>query len=443
MKIAQINTLDIGGGAANIARSLHNYYLNEGFESFFIVGKKNSEIPAVYELEDYIPTKSFEKIIRGYRYSIRKFEGKLIGAGYVDQTLKQLSHPLHSLNALIGKGFPYSPNLFQFLNNDLLRPDIIHLHNLHGDYFDLMQLPNISHHKPCIITAHDQWLITGGCAHPRQCHSWVKGCINCPGTNFITHIYPDIVKRQWNLKRRIFLDSQIALVTPCNWLMDRLQNSILKPALKITRVIPNGVDLTIFHPSDKSLLRKELNLTNTAFIVLFVGYGIKKNPYKDFHTFLKVFNNLADLYPKLELVFICLGEVGSSIKKNCSRMIFFPVVLNNRIVAKFYQSADLYLHPAIQDTFPTSIIEAMACGTPVIATAVGGIPEQIIHEKTGFLTKSGDIKGIINFVSILLENKSYSQKISTDTIKYVKENFDSKLMGKRYLKLYSELLTYE
>jgi glycosyltransferase involved in cell wall biosynthesis len=109
-------------------------------------------------------------------------------------------------------------------------------------------------------------------------------------------------------------------------------------------------------------------------------------------------------------------------------------------VARYYHAADIYLHAARADTFPNTILEALACGTPVIATAVGGIPEQIIDGETGFLTRPGDAADMAEKIIQLLENDDLLHKMGIAAGKYAQINFSSERMVNDYLNFYQEVL---
>ena len=107
---------------------------------------------------------------------------------------------------------------------------------------------------------------------------------------------------------------------------------------------------------------------------------------------------------------------------------------------RYYQAADLYLHPTRSDTFPTTILEALACGIPVVASAVGGIPEQIIEGKTGFLVPSGDAPVMARRIMQLLEDDAYRQQIGRQAADDAARRFGLELMVKEYLQVFHEHL---
>ncbi|HEX3000417.1 MAG TPA: glycosyltransferase family 4 protein, partial [Armatimonadota bacterium] len=119
---------------------------------------------------------------------------------------------------------------------------------------------------------------------------------------------------------------------------------------------------------------------------------------------------------------------------------FVPYQNNPSAVASYYQAADVYLHAAKGDTFPTTVIEALACGTPVVATAVGGIPEQIVDGETGFLTPPGDAKAMAQAVDKLLDDRNLRYRLSSAAVTDAKKRFDQNRMTQEYLDWYAAVI---
>ena len=120
--------------------------------------------------------------------------------------------------------------------------------------------------------------------------------------------------------------------------------------------------------------------------------------------------------------------------------LLLPFQKNPELVAAYYQAADIYLHAARADTFPNTVLEALACGTPVVATAVGGIPEQIVDGKTGFLTQPEDAADMADKIIQLLGNKDLLRKMGIAAGNYARTHFSLSRMVTDYLDFYQEIL---
>lgn len=433
--IFQVNTSDGAGGAARIASDLFKNLEKEKFRSYFAVGIKRSTESGVIE----IPNDQKQGVWYQFFTSMSK-KLKTIPILRVSSRLVNLiGQPSKKLRFFWGIeefDFPGTSQITHLVPS--LIPDIIHCHNLHGEYFDLRMLPQLSEKVPVVITLHDAWLISGHCAHSFNCERWKTGCGQCPDLSIYPAIRRDATAYNWQRKKDIFSRSRLFVITPCRWLMDKVNQSILKPGIIASRVIPNGVDLTIFHPANQRDARVELGLPTDAKILLFAADGIRKNFWKDFQTLQTTLAEIAA--SGMNVLCIALGESAPPEHFGEVEIKFVPYQRDPGKVARYYQAADLYIHPARAETFPNTILEALACGTPVAASAVGGIPEQIIEGKTGFLVPVGDAQLMAKRIINVLTDDAYRQQIGRQAADDAVRRFGLERMVKEYLQAYREIL---
>jgi glycosyltransferase involved in cell wall biosynthesis len=110
------------------------------------------------------------------------------------------------------------------------------------------------------------------------------------------------------------------------------------------------------------------------------------------------------------------------------------------VVADYYRAADVYLHATRADTFPNVILEALACGTPVVATSVGGIPEQIEEGVTGFLTPPGDARAMATRIEQLLSDDALRRRFAAAAIESARRHFGLDRQINDYLAWYQEII---
>jgi len=321
------------------------------------------------------------------------------------------------------------------------KPDIIHCHNLHGGYFDLRALPGLSRRLPVVLTLQDAWLLSGHCAHSFDCAKWKTGCGQCPDLTIYPAIRRDATDRNWRRKRDIYTRSRLYIATPCHWLMYRVKQSMLMQAALDCRIIPNGVDLKLFCPGDQQEARQKLGLPFDALILLFVSHGIRHTPWRDYGLLEKALRRLSqEAITGRPVTMICRGEDAEPQRFGQVEIRFLPLHDNQADVVRYYQAADIYIHPGKADTFPTVILEALACGTPVIATDVGGIPEQVEDGITGFLTPPGDADAMAARVQQLLVDEALRSGFSANAAKTARQRFDLEHQADTYLAWYNEIV---
>lgn len=310
--------------------------------------------------------------------------------------------------------------------------DIIHLHNLHGNYFDLELLPKISQEKTVVWTLQDMWAFTGHCAHALSSNNWhTNQCRNCGHNDRHPPIMIDTGHYFWKLKQQIYRKSQLNLVAPSNWLAGLIRKSMLKT--HPMTVIHNGADTTVFKSIPKSRARARLGWPEDKFIVLFAANFGTSNPWKG-GQYIKtvVEENLLD-----DSLLVTLGNQISSKSKHLWNL---PFIKDRKKMAEYYQAADLLIYPTIADTCPLTVLESMACGTPVVSFATGGVVEMIDHRKDGYLAKYKDITDLIRGINYF-KGEPKRLKVATKEASYkIEQKFNLKIMLKKYSSLYEDLL---
>lgn len=456
LSILQVSTADVLGGAESIARNLHVAYRRLGHDSHMAVGRKRSDDPDVHRITHHQGKRRnlVRRVSWGLHAAMQRHFDKIPGARLIAPVLQSLAEPTGWLERRRGIEDFHFPGSHQVLNLPPRTPNVVHCHNLHANYFDLRALPGLSRRVPVILTLHDAWLLAGHCAHSFECDRWRAGCGQCPDLSIYPAVRRDATAENWRRKAEVFAQCRVCITAPCNWLLDRAKQSMLAPAIADARVIPNGVDTSIFRPGDMQAARRALGLPMDSAILLFVAQSPGQNPFKDFATLRRAIGQLAARPLQRPLLFIALGGAGRPERMDGAEIRYIPAQGDAPTVADYYRAADLYLHAARADTFPNTILEALACGRPVVATAVGGIPEQIVSLEsfnhgatsgaigtaTGVLVSAGDADGLAHFSAKILGNKHLAIRLAGSAAKDAASRFSLDRQVEAFLALYRELL---
>lgn len=263
-----------------------------------------------------------------------------------------------------------------------INPDIIHLHNIHGYFINYPLLFRFLQEwgGPVVWTLHDCWSFTGHCAYfdMVNCNKWQNKCMNCPQRDSYPKSYIDQSFRNYITKKSSFntILSQLTLVPVSKWLSDLLTKSYLSNCR--IRKIHNGIDLKLFKPLS--------DYNKEKFVIL--GVANVWDQRKGLADFIKLSDTLSDRY---KIILIGLSE--KQIKSLPINIQGIRRTENINQLIELYSMADVFINPTWEDNFPTTNIEAMACGTPVITYRTGGSPEAI-DSNTGIVVEQGDVQGL-------------------------------------------------
>jgi glycosyltransferase involved in cell wall biosynthesis len=440
LRVLQVSTYDIIGGAERVAWNLFQTYRMRGHASWLAVGTKLGTDPDVLPIPNY----GSNGVSLGDPVAAANTPQSPAARGWIlprpGALTGVLAHPARALDRFLGIEDFRFPGTRQLLSLSGQRPDVLHCHNLHGGYFDLRLLPSLSHQVPLILTLHDAWLLSGHCAHSFDCERWKGGCGHCPDLTIEPAIRRDATAYNWRRKQRIFRASRLYVATPCQWLMRKVAQSMLAPAIVEARVIPNGVDLSVFHPGDRAEARSALGIPPGALVVLFAATAPRQNMWKDYRTMRESVALAVTRMDGRNLIFIALGQDGPVERVGPAVLRWVPYQREQAAVARYYQAADLYLHAARADTFPNTVLEAHACGLPVVATAVGGIPEQIEDGRNGFLVPAGDAPALAERLTQLLSDHERRARMGHEAFEDARRRFDLRVQADAYLDWYRALV---
>ena len=449
LHILQVNTNEISGGAQKVAHNLFRFYRESGHASWLAVSYKLSADPDVFPIRHTNGGWGWSSLWWAAHARCQSLDH----GGRLSRRVQLLAEPQAVVDYFSGVENFHYPGTRRMLSLPPRKPDVLHCHNLHGNYFDLRALPWLSRQVPTVLTLHDAWLLSGHCAHSLDCERWRTGCGECPDLTIYPAVRRDATAYNWQRKREIYRQSRLYVATPCRWLMEKVEASMLAPAIVAARVIPNGVDLNVFRPANRKRVRALLGFPRDARILLFTANGIHANIWKDYQALRGAIDRVAAMMGGERLFFIALGDEGATERSGAAEIRFIPYQTAPEAVASYYQAADLYVHAARVDTFPNTVLEALACGTPVVATAVGGIPEQVKglatenaclnlygpDEATGFLTAPGRVEELGVRLQQLLRNEVLRMQMSRNAAADARMRFSLERQARSYLEWYQQL----
>jgi len=435
LTVLQANTADVDGGAERVMLDLHHEYLARGVDSWIAVGDVKSPDPKTLRVDNRAARSAWTRTLSATSGEDRR-KATVRRAGPLTVARLVISDPARYRRILSGLedyDFPASRSLRELPPR---APDVLHLHNLHGYYFDLRTLPALTQAVPAVLTLHDAWLLTGHCAHPFECPRWRSGCGGCPDLSMYVPIRRDASAHNWRDKRDILSRSRLCLVTPSRWLMGMVREAGLAHDHP-TRVIPNGVDVSVFRPGSARDARASLGLPADRQILLVVANALLSNPFKDAKTLAAALRTVARTTQRPPLVLL----VGADAELHVDGVetIAVPFVEDAARMALHYRAADVYMHAARAENLPLTVLEAMACGAPVVASDVGGISEAVVDGVTGMLVPCRDSDALASAVTALLDDVDRRAAFGMAAAQRVLEHFTLEQQADAYLALYAEL----
>jgi len=317
--------------------------------------------------------------------------------------------------------------------------DIIHLHWINHAFLrprDIAKLSKLN--KPIVWTFHDSNPFTGGCHVRYECDHFLKECGNCP---VLKNPDPDDWSHKiWLQKKDAYAGFNFTVIAPGRWMADSVRMSSLLRSAKVVN-IPNTLDTDIFKPSDKAEARKGLGLSAEKFILMTGFMPSRMDLHKGTSYLIDAIELLAENYDidpdKMELIVF-----GNRDEKNVPdfpiRTSFLGTISDDEKLALCYSAADVFLAPSLEDNLPNTVMESLACGTPVAAFRTGGIPDMVQHKENGYLAEYRSAADLARGIAWIYS--ADRKLLNTNARKKIMDHFSEKIIALKHIELYKALL---
>lgn len=403
MRVLQISSHYDQGGAARIAAYIHRQLLADGEESYVAFGRGGE--PA---------DRNVYRIDRRWEVYASALSARLVGInGWGNRRATR------RLLELIRK----------------LKPDVLHLHALHGYYLNFSMLFEYinAHDIPCVWTFHDCHAFVGNCGYFFECNKWKQGCGSCPHV----HDYPksqffDFTAWMWKKKNELFTQGERKIiVTPSDWLTNVAKQSFFGKYECVT--VHNGIDTErIFYPREREECRRKHGYGPEEKLVLGIAVG-----FDDARKGAKYLIQLArDLAGEARVILVGWNSRNDDRLEGIKNVVALPPLTDACALAEYYSLADVFVLPSLAENYATVTLEAMACGTPVVGFDAGGIPEQLSGGK-GIVVPVGDQKALDGAVRNVLAGGSVLR--GEALAGHIRKENSLKKMAEAYRELYRKV----
>lgn len=405
MKALHINTDESRGGAARSANRLYAAQRIVGTDARMLVLRRSTRDPNV----DSVPLNRLQRLIRR----------RVI---HLDRPSKRAYPEYRGGDWSTGR---VSTPVLGYLER--ARPDVVNLHWLGGGMLSVEALARIR--APIVWTLHDMWAVTGGCHYAGSCVLYRTGCGSCPQ---LRSTQPrDISASTWERKRRSWRDLNLTIVTPSRWLADIVKESPILGGYR-TEVIPNAIDTQVFRPFNAAFARDVLRLPQDKTLILFGAQHID-DERKGFAYLSKA---LALLPERDDVELVLFGVSQPALETNL-KAHHVGTIDNDRLLALLYSAADVFVAPSVQDNLPNTVMEALTCGTPSVGFHIGGMPDLIDHQQSGYLARPLDAEDLAHGISWSLANRAaLGEHARAEAV----SRYDSMQIAARYVGLYTEII---
>jgi glycosyltransferase involved in cell wall biosynthesis len=318
--------------------------------------------------------------------------------------------------------------------------DVIHLHWINQGMLSIGDIRKILRSgKPVVWTMHDIWPATAICHLTLGCAQFKSGCHHCkylPGGGSSK----DLAAQVWRKKKLMLEHHSITFVACSRWLESEARQSSLFTNQKVVS-IPNPIDTHLYKVKEKSEARKCLQLPVDKNVILFVSQRAT-NRNKGMNYLVEACNLMASQHPEMTEK-TCVAILGGQAEE-VARLLPFECcplgyVSDEHCIVDIYNAADVFVLPSLSENLPNSIMEALACGVPCVGFKVGGIPEEIDHQKNGYVAAYRDAQDLARGIQWVLQEADY-EALSKAAVAKVNRCYSQQSVALKYTEVYNEAI---
>jgi len=399
MKIVHLSTHDVRGGAATAAWRLHRALREAGEDSRMVVRTRHEADLHVAATDDGSLAAWHEQIITPWLRRHGPVDMPWFTVGAADTAIE--THPW------------------------IVEADVLHLHWV-AEWLSAAAVRRLAAlGKPMLWTFHDLWPVTGGAhfagSNAPASDGWQRG-VHLPEP------LRAISEREWCRKRAAWADLPVTGVSPSAWLARVVQGSAVGAGWNV-QTVPNGIDTAFFTPGDRAVARAKWGIPAHAVVLLF-GCAALSDPRKGFEPLRQALQSVTKEGAQLLLF-------GSDLVDIDFPNLHVGSIREAGDMASLYQAADAFLCPALEDNLPTTVIESLACGTPVLGFATGGVPDLVSDGADGVLVPCGDVAALARCLQRFVSDGAWRQLLGDHARGADKSRFTLQTQASRMRQLYA------
>ncbi|WP_316746975.1 glycosyltransferase [Pedobacter gandavensis] len=418
MKVVHLNTYEGNGGAGRACLRLNDALNAHGADS---------EVMVYFQFKESKLTTAFNR--SPFQKAVAVF--KILAERYLSKAFSKALKTPFSLQ-WFGRSVIHHPKV--------KAADIIHLHWINHGFLSPKFLAQIDElDKPVVWTFHDSNAFTGGCHVRYSCENYHKECGNCPLLKFSGP--DDFSHKNWLKKKKAYSELNCHIVAPSHWMADSVKLSSLMGTRAVT-VIPNTIETKVFKPYVKSEAKKILKINPEKFVLMSGFMPSKNDKHKGTSYLVDALNDLAGrpgiIKENIELV-IFGNKDQVDMPEFPFKTTFLGTINNDSHLAKCYSAADVFITASLEDNLPNTVMESLACATPVVAFKTGGIPDMVKHLENGYLANYKSSEDLATGIEWLYHDEN-APDIQKEARRTILTAFSEEVIAEKHLLLYQSLI---